>query len=59
VVTLSAPIENFFGAIITLLGIGLFGIPRRILGSGFVEETQNKKNNHRLCPHCVKEIDDK
>jgi voltage-gated potassium channel len=53
------PLGKFFGAIISLLGIGLFALPTGILGSGFVEEIQNRKNNHKVCPHCGKEIDDK
>jgi voltage-gated potassium channel len=52
------PLGKFFGAIISLLGIGLFALPTGILGSGFVEEIQNRKN-HKVCPHCGKEIDDK
>jgi len=52
------PLGKFFGAIISLLGIGLFALPTGILGSGFVEEIQNRKNNHKVCPHCGKDIDD-
>ena len=49
---------KFLGAIVALLGIGIFALPTGILGSGFVEELQNRKNNRKVCPHCGKEIDD-
>ena len=53
------PLGKFFGAIIALLGIGIFALPTGILGSGFVEEIHNKKSEKcKVCPHCGKEIDD-
>lgn len=53
------PIGKFLGAIIALLGIGIFALPTGILGSGFIEEIANKKTvKHRVCPRCGKEIDD-
>ncbi len=52
------PIGKFLGAIIALLGIGIFALPTGILGSGFIEEMNHKKaNTHKTCPHCGKEID--
>lgn len=52
------PIGKFLGAVIALLGIGMFALPTGILGSGFVEEIQNRKENHdKVCPHCGKKID--
>jgi len=49
---------KFLGAIIALLGIGIFALPTGILGSGFVEEIANRKSEkHKICPHCGKEID--
>lgn len=51
------PLGKFLGAVIALLGIGLFALPAGILASGFAEEIQ-KKSKRRICPHCGKEIDD-
>jgi hypothetical protein len=58
---------KFLGAIISILGIGLFALPAGILGSGFVEEMRIKReqklpveqveqNEKITCPHCGKEI---
>jgi len=46
-----------FGAVISILGIGLLALPSGIIASGFVEEFQNKRNKKTVCPHCGKEID--
>ena len=46
------PIGKFLGAIISLLGIGLFAMPTGILSAGFVEEIRKKKESERKCPHC-------
>jgi voltage-gated potassium channel len=52
------PLGKFLGAIIALLGIGMFALPTGILGSGFVDELQSRKaNQKKVCPHCGKEID--
>lgn len=51
------PVGKFLGAVIALLGIGMFALPAGILASGFAEELQ-KKGKKRVCPHCGKEIDD-
>ncbi|MGB9596118.1 MAG: ion transporter [Candidatus Poribacteria bacterium] len=52
------PFGKFLGAIIALLGIGIFALPTGILGSGFIEEIAHKKSEkHKVCPHCGKEID--
>jgi voltage-gated potassium channel len=48
---------KFLGAIIALLGIGMFALPAGILGSGFVEEIQKKKASSKICPHCGKAIE--
>ncbi|WOF17006.1 ion transporter [Methanoplanus sp. FWC-SCC4] len=52
---------RFFGAIIALIGIGIFALPAGILASGFSrhqEEFDKKKDEDEvyLCPHCKKEI---
>ncbi len=51
------PIGKIIGAIIAILGIGMFALPAGILGSGFVEEMQKRKTKQRVCPHCGKSID--
>ena len=43
-------------SIISILGIGMFALPTGILGAGFVEEMQNRKNGVRKCPHCGESI---
>jgi len=51
------PIGKFLGAVIALLGIGMFALPAGILASGFAEELQKKKEKRRMtCPHCGKDI---
>lgn len=50
---------KFLGALIALLGIGMFALPAGILGGGFVEEMQKRKDRKcKTCPHCGKAIDD-
>ena len=48
---------KILGAVIALLGIGLFALPAGILASGFAEEIQKKRQTQRTCPHCGKEIE--
>jgi voltage-gated potassium channel len=58
------PLGKFLGAVIALLGIGLFALPAGILASGFAEEIQTKKEKSEaekkesvmICPHCGKPI---
>ncbi|MGD2247332.1 MAG: ion transporter [Candidatus Methanofastidiosia archaeon] len=53
------PLGKFLGAVIALLGIGMFALPAGILASGFAEELQKKTRKESLiCPHCGKNIDD-
>lgn len=44
--------------VIAILGVGLFAIPAGILGSGFVEQMQQRKSAAAVttCPHCGREI---
>lgn len=45
--------------VIAILGVGLFAIPAGILGSGFVEQMQQRKSAAaaaETCPHCGREI---
>lgn len=49
------PLGKFFASIIAILGIGMFALPTGILGAGFVEAVEKKKDNN-TCPHCGKEL---
>ncbi|MDP3765775.1 MAG: ion transporter [Nanoarchaeota archaeon] len=49
------PIGKFLGAIISLLGIGMFALPAGIIASGFAEELRRKRRK-QICPHCKKSI---
>jgi len=51
------PIGKLLGAIISLLGIGLFAMPTGILSAGFVEEIRKKRESEKVCPHCGEKID--
>lgn len=44
------------GALIAVLGIGLFALPAGIIASGFASELQAKPAELQICPHCGKEI---
>jgi voltage-gated potassium channel len=46
------------GALIALMGVGLFALPAGILASGFAEELQSRREEKRTCPHCGKVIDE-
>ena len=48
------PLGKFLGAIISLLGIGIFALPAGLLASGFTEELQKKtkKVERTTCPNC-------
>lgn len=67
------PMGKFLGAVIALLGIGLFALPAGILASGFAEELQKKDGKGgegiggeengetgkvTVCPHCGKNVYD-
>lgn len=48
------PMGQFVGAIVAVLGIGLFALPASILASGFIEVA---RGSHKQCPHCGEEIE--
>ncbi|MBU6999207.1 MAG: ion transporter [Theionarchaea archaeon] len=53
------PVGKFLGAVIALLGIGMFALPAGILASGFAEELQKKHSlGRRICPHCGRDLDE-
>ena len=51
------PLGKILGAIIALLGIGLFAVPAGILASGFTEVMERHSTAHRSCPHCGLPLD--
>jgi voltage-gated potassium channel len=46
---------KILGALIAMMGIGMFALPTAILGAGFLEDLEQHKKA-RKCPHCGKEI---
>jgi voltage-gated potassium channel len=54
------PQGKMLGAVIAVLGVGLFALPTGILASGFAEELQKtKKRASLLCPHCGRDVNEK
>lgn len=57
------PVTNLgqvLGAVIMVLGIGMFALPAGILGAAFVEDLQRNQPENtpsRCCPHCGERID--
>lgn len=50
-------VGRLIGAVVAVLGIGLFALPTAILGSGFVEEIQRQRQVQPMtCPHCGREL---
>lgn len=49
---------RFLGAVIAILGIGMFALPTGVLGAAFLEEIQRRKEGERRCPHCGEALDD-
>lgn len=48
---------KLLGAIIAVMGIGLFALPAGIIASAFVElRGQQKSQHHSNCPHCGKQL---
>ena len=50
------PLGKLIGAMVALLGIGMFALPAGILGSAFVEELRRERQEAKKCPHCGKEL---
>lgn len=53
------PLGQVIGAIVAVLGIGLFALPASILASGFIEEakTSDKTSEKQYCPHCGEKLE--
>ncbi len=49
---------KFLGAVISVLGVGMFALPAGIIASGFIEEFQKKKGKQTICPHCGKSVNE-
>ncbi|HPF41452.1 MAG TPA: ion transporter [Phycisphaerae bacterium] len=44
-------------SVIAVLGIGMFALPTGIIGAGFVEAIEKRKQGPAMCPHCGKSLD--
>ena len=51
------PLGRVLAAISAMLGIGVFAVPTGILGAGFVEAIERRKQMPARCPHCDAHID--
>jgi voltage-gated potassium channel len=54
------PLGRIIGAMVSILGIGMFALPAGILASGFAEEirrTHERDERDIVCPHCGMEIE--
>ncbi|MFT5368700.1 MAG: voltage-gated potassium channel [Candidatus Latescibacterota bacterium] len=52
------PLGKFLGALIAIMGVGLFALPAGILSSGFVEALQRRNEKNNICPHCGRDVTD-
>jgi voltage-gated potassium channel len=55
------PLGKVLASIIAIIGIGMFALPTAILGSGFLEEANRRRDQQKrrkiACPHCGGEIE--
>jgi voltage-gated potassium channel len=52
---------KIFGGLTAIAGIGMFALPAGILGSGFMEEIDKKRDKQKeavICPHCGMNINE-
>ncbi len=52
------PLGKAMAGVIAIMGIGMFALPAGILGSGFLEEIQQRNRGPQICPHCGGELGD-
>ena len=52
------PLGRFLGAIVAVMGIGMFALPAGILASGFAREMGKRRSEPEVCPHCGEPIPD-
>lgn len=50
------PLGRFLGAIVAVMGIGMFALPAGILASGFAREMSKRRDDPQVCPHCGEPI---
>ncbi|MCK9223442.1 MAG: potassium channel family protein [Candidatus Muirbacterium halophilum] len=50
------PLGKFIGAIMAILGIGLFALPAGIIASGYQDYHSKEKTIHINCPKCGTKI---
>ena len=46
------PLGRLLGAIVAIMGIGMFALPAGILASGFAREMGKRRSEPEVCPHC-------
>ncbi len=51
------PVGKVLGAVIAVLGVGMFALPTGILGAAFVERIGKRKAASAVCPHCGRSMD--
>jgi voltage-gated potassium channel len=49
------PVGKIIASVIAILGIGMFALPTAIIGAGFIQEAESRKDSIK-CPHCGKDI---
>ena len=52
------PLGRFLGAIVAVMGIGMFALPAGILASGFAREMGKRRDEPAVCPHCGEPIEE-
>jgi len=49
------PVGKIIASVIAILGIAMFALPTAIIGAGFIQEAESRKDSIK-CPHCGKDI---
>ena len=52
------PLGRFLGAIVAIMGVGMFALPAGILASGFAREMDKRRGEPEACPHCGKPLEE-
>lgn len=50
------PLGRIMGAVVAVIGIGLFALPSSILASGFIEEWSEEDGELHYCPDCGEDL---
>jgi voltage-gated potassium channel len=48
---------KLIASIMAVLGVGMFALPAGILGGGFMEAVQQRRDAPRQCPHCGADLE--